>query len=67
MSHYRTQDPYSEGFLMNLNVEICIPYDGDLQSYCLTPNATGFDIVVNGNIDVCNPVSTNQMSGGSYS
>ena len=58
VDHYRTLDPYDEGFLLDLKLRICIPYDG--QSFCI-PDDKGVDIMVGQKVPVCSPASLTEM------
>ena len=61
VDHYLTTDPYDEGFLLDLNVRLCFPFDGE--SFCL-PDDAGFDVMVGQKVPVCSPDTLAQIRGG---
>ncbi|KAL8609977.1 hypothetical protein ACOMHN_029470 [Nucella lapillus] len=55
VDHYRKVDPnYDEGFLVDLNIRLCVPFDGE--SICF-PDKAGFDVMKKQKVPVCNPAS----------
>ena len=60
MDHYRTLDPYDEGFLLDLNIRICIPFDGE--SFCI-PDDKGIDVMAGQKVPVCSPASLAEIRG----
>ncbi|KAK7494165.1 hypothetical protein BaRGS_00014638, partial [Batillaria attramentaria] len=54
VDHYRSMDPYDEGFLLDLNIQICIPFDGERICF---PDDTGIDVLKEDKIPVCNPAT----------
>ena len=59
VDHYRTMDPYDEGYRLDMTLSLCIPYDG--QNFCVLSDA-GVDVMSGQTMPVCSAATTAEIT-----